>query len=181
MNPSFIKRVVPHLVLLAVAVFAYLQSGHFDAVTEGSRVGPDLWPKIISVVLALTSAIGIIATFGAREDEASLAAEAEESAAEALLAIPETHPRMVWVGAIVTGLYVAALPALGFLCATTPYAMALLVIGGMRRWRLVPVYGVILAIAFTVIFMKIVYVALPLGEGPFKAVSLFAFRMLGIH
>ncbi len=181
MNPSLIKRVVPHLVLLAVAAFAYLQAGHFDTVTEGSRVGPDLWPKIVSVVLALTSAIGIVATFGAGEPDALQAAEAEESAAAALLVIPETHPRMVWVGALATGLYVAALPTLGFVCTTTPYAMALLVIGGMRRWRLVPVFGVVLAIAFTIIFMKIVYVALPLGEGPFKAVSLFAFRLLGIH
>ena len=28
MNPSLIKRVVPHLVLLALAVFAYLQAGY---------------------------------------------------------------------------------------------------------------------------------------------------------
>lgn len=179
MNPSLIKRVVPHLVLLALAVFAYLQAGHFDTVTEGSRVGPDLWPKIVSVVLALTSAIGIVAALGAGETQAPDADEADEAAA--MLVIPETHPRMVWVGAAATGLYVAALPTLGFLCATTPYAMALLVIGGMRRWRLVPVFGVILAIAFTIIFMKVVYVALPLGEGVFKDVSLFAFRMLGIH
>ena len=178
MNPSLIKRVVPNLVLLALAVFAYVQAGHFDTVTAGSRVGPDLWPKIVSLVLALTSAIGIVAALTA--GDIPEVAETDETSAS-MLAIPETHPRMVWVGVATTGLYVAALPTLGFLCATALYAMALLVIGGMRRWALVPVYGAILAIAFTIIFMKVVYVALPLGEGAFKDVSLFAFRLLGIH
>jgi putative tricarboxylic transport membrane protein len=177
MNPTLVKRVLPNLVMLSLAGFAYHQAGHFEVGAENGGVGPDLWPKIVCVVLALTSALGILAAFFAVEVPDGDPGEA----AEALPAVPETHPWLVWVGAAAIGLYVAALPALGFLCATSIFATALLVIGGMRRWALVPIVGVVLAIVFTIIFMKIVYVALPLGEGPFKTVSLLAFRLLGIH
>lgn len=177
MNPTLIKRVIPNLLLLALAGFAYFKAGQFDTGTEGGFAGPGLWPRIICVVLALTSAIGIIAALVSVEAQAVEEGEAVES----ILAIPETHPWLVWIGVVATGLYVAALTPIGFLCATTVYAMALLVIGGMRRWAMVPVYALILAVVFTIIFMKIVYVALPLGEGVFKSVSLFAFQLLGIH
>jgi len=177
MNPTLIKRLGPNLLLLALAGFAYFKAGQFNTGTEGGVVGPDLWPRIICVVLALTSAIGIIAALVSVETQSS----EEDEALESMLAIPETHPRLVWIGVVATGLYVAALTPIGFLCATVLYAMTLLVIGGMRRWAMVPVYGAILAIVFTIIFMKIVYVALPLGEGVFKSVSLFAMQLLGIH
>jgi putative tricarboxylic transport membrane protein len=177
MNPSLVKRLLPNLVMLSLAGFAYHQAGSFEVGAENGGVGPDLWPKIVCVVLALTSALGIVAAFFAVE-----APDGEpEEAAEGLPVVPETHPGLVWIGVAAIGLYVGALPTLGFPCATTIFAMALLVIGGMRRWALVPVVGVVLAIVFTIIFMKVVYVALPLGEGPFKEVSLLAFRLLGIH
>ena len=180
MNPILIKRVLPNLVMLLVAGFAYHLAERFAVGTENSGVGPDLWPKIVSVVLALTSGLGILAAFLAVETPDAEPDEAAE-AAEALLAVPETHPWMVWIGVASVGMYVWALPLLGFLCASTIFAMALLVIGGMRRWALVPVVGVVISIAFTIIFMKIVYVALPLGVDPFKDVSLLALRLLGIH
>jgi putative tricarboxylic transport membrane protein len=177
MNPTLIKCLIPNLLLLALAGFAYFKAGQFDTGTEGGFVGPDLWPRIICVVLALTSAIGIIAALVSVEAQTS----EEDEALESMLAVPETHPRLVWIAVAATGLYVAALTSIGYLCATMLYAMALLVIGGMRRWAMVPIYGAILAIVFTIIFMKIVYVALPLGEGMFKSVSLFAMQLLGIH
>ena len=177
MNPTLVKRVLPNLVMLSLAGFAYHQAGRFGVGAENGGVGPDLWPKVVCVVLALTSVLAIVAAFFAVE-----APDGDpEEVAGALPVIPETHPWLVWIGVAAIGLYVGALPTLGFLCATTVFAMALLVIGGMRRWALVPVVGVVLAIVFTIIFMKIVYVALPLGEGPFKEVSLLAFRLLGIH
>jgi len=177
MNQNLFKRLFPNLLLLALAGFAYFKAGQFFTGSEGGFVGPDLWPRIICVVLALTSAIGIIAAL------VSVVAQASEKdeVLESMLAVPETHPRLVWIGVAATGLYVAALTSIGYLCATMLYAMALLVIGGMRRWAMVPIYGAILAIVFTIIFMKIVYVALPLGEGMFKSVSLFAMQLLGIH
>jgi putative tricarboxylic transport membrane protein len=178
MNPTLVKRVLPNVVMLSLACFAYYQAESFAVGNENGGVGPDLWPKIVCVVLALTSALGILGAFFAVDVPPN--GEPGE-AAEALPAVPETHPWLVWIGVAAIGLYVGALPTLGFLCATTIFATALLVIGGMRRWALVPIVGVVLAIAFTIIFMKIVYVALPLGEGPFKEVSLLAFRLLGIH
>lgn len=173
-----LKEVAPGTAMLALAVLGYLQAGTMQADGAAAGLGPDLWPKMICLLLGVTSVFGIAG--GLLQGSGRVAAEPDGDE-EGLPSMPETQPWMVWVAVLVTGAFVAVLPTLGFVTAASLYAMALLVIGGMRRWPLVPVYGVVLAIAFTAIFMKVVYVALPLGEGWFKTVSLNVFRLLGIH
>lgn len=176
MSGSTLKRVVPYLITLALAVFLYLQAGHFDVVSRPGMPGPDLWPKMACVLLGATSLIGVLgALFGAAEEPQ------QEEVDEALASPPEIHPYLVWVSIATTGLFVGMLPYLGFFAATTLYASALLVIGGMRRWAWVPAIGLALAGVFTLIFMRLVYVALPLGVGVFKQLSLLVFKLLGIH
>ena len=177
MSPSFIKRVVPYLITLALAVFLYVKAGQFDMVSRPGMPGPDLWPKMICVLLAATSLIGLVGVvFGPGES----AAPAEE-VDEALVSPPETHPHLVWIGVLATGLYIGSMPYLGFFIGSCLFAAALLLIGGMRRWAWLPVAAVGLAGVFSLIFMKVVYVSLPLGEGAFKSVSLLVFKLLGIH
>lgn len=172
-----VKRVVPYVITLALAVFLYVKAGQFDMVGRPGMPGPDLWPKMACVLLGATSLIGLI---GALFGPAGEAAPVEE-VDEALVSPPETHPHLVWIGVAVTGAYVAAMPYVGFFTGTLVFAAALLVIGGMRRWRWLPLTALALSTVFTLIFMKVVYVSLPLGEGPFKDISLLVFRMLGIH
>jgi len=174
---TVLKRLTPYLVTLALAGFLYMRADQFGIVSLPGRPGPDLWPKLICVLLAVTSLVGIIgALFGPAQVDTAVA-----DADEALLSPPETHPHLVWFGMGATGVYIAALPWLGFFVATELFAMALLVIGGMRRWILVPLIALGLTSAFTIIFMKVVYVSLPLGVAWFKLISLAVFRLIGVH
>ena len=177
MSSVTLKRVVPYLITLALAVFLYLKADQFDMVGRPGIPGPDLWPKMICVLLGATSLIGLVgAWFGPAES-----GEPVGEVDEALASPPETHPHLVWIGVAATGMYVWAMPRLGFFIATCLFAAALLLIGGMRRWTWLPVAAVGLAGVFSLIFMKVVYVSLPLGEGAFKSVSLLVFKLLGIH
>ena len=178
MQIATFKRLVPYLIPLALAVFLYWRAGQFDIVSQPGRPGPDLWPKMICVALGLTAFIGLVgAIFGRETAEAGIEAKTDTGPPPA----PETNPELVWIGIATVGLYILALPYLGFVVATILLAAALLVTGGMRRWALVPVAALALAAAFSVIFLRIVYVALPLGEGWFRAASLALYRLIGVH
>ena len=176
MSTSMLKRVIPYLITLALAVFLYMQADRFPILSSARMPGPDLWPKMICVLLAAVSLVGLLgAVFASGE------ALEPEPVDEALLSPPETHPYLVWVGVAATGVYVASMPYLGFFIATVLFAGALLLIGGMRRWAWLPWTALALSGVFTLIFMKVVYVSLPLGVGPFMQVSLVVFKLLGIH
>ncbi len=176
MSTSTLKRVIPYLITLALAVFLYVKAGQFDMVGRPGMPGPDLWPKMACVLLAGTSLIGLLgALFGSAEQTPV------EEVDDALVSPPETHPHLVWIGVAATGLYVASMPYLGFFIGTSLFAAALLVIGGMRRWAWLAPTAIALAGVFTLIFMKVVYVSLPLGTGPFMDISMLIFKLLGIH
>ncbi|HEX4510971.1 MAG TPA: tripartite tricarboxylate transporter TctB family protein [Burkholderiaceae bacterium] len=181
MNSPALKRMLPGVALLALAVFAWLQAGTIEgAAGDAMGLGPALWPRIACVLLGISSLCSIALGMASARPSARQDEQAEEPA-DGLPAVPETQPWLVWIAVVATGLFAAALDQVGFAFDASLYAMALLVIGGMRRWWLVPIYGIVLALVFTLIFMKVVYVALPLGTGPFRALSLLVLRLLGIH
>ena len=60
---------------------------------------------------------------------------------------------------------------LGFFLATAVYLAAFMVVGRYRRAGVIAATSVLGSLAFMYVFMKIVYVSLPLGVGPFEQVS----------
>jgi putative tricarboxylic transport membrane protein len=181
MNSAALKQVVPGVALLALAIGAWIQAGSIEgAAGDATGLGPALWPRLACDLLGISSLcsimMGLLSWRSSPDGHA-----APEEPDDGLPAVPETHPGMVWVAVAATGLFAAGLDHVGFTFAASLYAMALLVIGGMRRWWLVPVYGIVLALVFAGIFMKVVYVALPLGVGPFRSLSLLVLQLLGIH
>lgn len=174
---AVLNRMLPYVIALALAALLYNLAGHFDIVSQPGSPGPELWPRMICVLLGLTSLIGMV---GALFESPQVETDGEDEI-ETALSPPETNPELVWMGMATVGLYVFALPHLGFFVATILLTMTLLVIGGMRRWLWVPVTGTGLTCIFTLIFLRIVYVALPLGEGWFRVISLAIYKSIGVH
>jgi len=54
-------------------------------------------------------------------------------------------------------------------------------IGGFRRPVAVAVASVVGSLAFMFVFMKVVYVSLPLGHEPFSQVTFLLMRLMGIR
>jgi putative tricarboxylic transport membrane protein len=81
----------------------------------------------------------------------------------------------------VTLAYVLLADTLGFLLATAGFLFGFIAVGGYRRWGVAAACAVAGSLAMVVVFMKIVYVSLPLGVGPFRAVSLALLALLGVR
>jgi putative tricarboxylic transport membrane protein len=54
-------------------------------------------------------------------------------------------------------------------------------LGGFRRPGWVAVLSVMLSVFLTFVFMKLIFVALPLGQGPFEKISLTIMSLVGVH
>jgi hypothetical protein len=93
---------------------------------------------------------------------------------------PVNYP-MLFGGIASVAAYVFATPWLGFFPATALFLFAFPWIGGLRR----PVVAAVVSLAGTVVlaitFLKLAYISLPLGEGPFRALSLALMRLVGVN
>lgn len=183
-----LKAVVPYAALLAGAVFLYHEAGRFAYAAKPGELGPDVWPKAILLLLIAVCAYEIVRrTLFVRRTPKCVAAT-ETLAADAADPAPGTqpvdaarHPYRLLAGIALTVLYVLALDTLGFFLATTLYLALFMVVGRYRRIGVIAATSVVGSLVFVFVFMKVVYVSLPLGTEPFQAVSLWILSLLGIH
>lgn len=178
-----LRRIAPYALIAAAGVYLYRRALAFDFERVPGRIGPDAWPRMILVLLVAICALQVIRiSVGRVAGETGAAAQDPLRVADmALLEEPDESQRRVWIGVGCTFAYVFAFQWIGFLAASFVYLLALMVVGGYRR--LVPTVVIALAgsLSFVFIFMKIVYVSLPLGRGPFLSFSSAVMRLLGIH
>ncbi len=76
--------------------------------------------------------------------------------------------------------YVVTVPWLGFFVATAVFLAAFPWFGGLRRPLLTGALGVAGSLALVVVFMRVAYISLPLGEGPFRSLSLALLAAIGV-
>jgi hypothetical protein len=180
------REILPYVVLLAVTGLLYWASTRIQADT-GGRIGPSAWPKAIIVVMGLlcayeivkrlvigsaSSAKGLVSTSTALPVAA--AASAEPPAAE------REYPRMLYGGMAMVVAYVVAVPWLGFFVTTALFLALFPWVGGMRRPVLTGAIGLAGSLLLVVVFMRVAYISLPLGEGPFRSLSLALLRAIGV-
>lgn len=181
-----LTRAAPYAVLLATACYLYALAGRIEYVGPPEHLGPDFWPRAILAALALTcayavlkslflagprSASGVLQTLmeAAGDPPGDWPAAAKPSVARVLLGVGATLAYVLLVG------------VLGFFLATAAYLCAFILVGGYRRRGVALACGVLGSFAMVALFMKLVYVSLPLGTGPFQALSLAVLRLLGVR
>lgn len=174
------RKTLPYVLVVAVAVWLYHVSDSFAVSDVPGRIGPDAWPKIVLGLMIFTGCLGIAKSLLARPAPAG-DAHAPADADAPVLNPPELYPGMVWAAVAATAVYVFLWPLLGFFLATVVYGIALMWIGRQRRFGILLGAGVGFALFFMFLFMRIVYVSLPLGVEPFSQVSLALMSLMGIH
>lgn len=186
--PTKLRRVLPHGVMLAASCWLYWAASRIDAET-GGRIGPAVWPKAIIVFMALLCVYEIVKRLVVRTDfvaKGLLSGAELPHAQEAATRVGEhrddgerTHPMLLAGGGLVAA-YVIAVQWIGFFTATALFLAAFPWVGGVRR----PVACVVVSLAGTLalalVFLKVAYISLPLGEGPFRALSLAFMRLIGV-
>jgi hypothetical protein len=173
-----VRHALPHLVMLAAAVFLYWSAGGIDAYTGGgTRIGPAAWPKAIIVLMGLLCAFEAGRRLLGR-DARSLGpvgpTEVDASGPD------RGNPRMLVGGVVLVAAYVLAVPWLGFFLTTAAFLALFPWVGGVRRPLLCAVLGVLGSFLLVVLFMRIAYISLPLGDGPFRALSLALLDWIGV-
>ncbi len=181
-----LAKALPYAVLLAAAAYLYYLASNFNFTAPSGRIGPDVWPKAVAGLLICACAYQLIkiaflemtpADLGGMLQEIMQAAPAEGG--ETVDGGGPNALRLV-AGILLTVGYVFAIERLGFFLCTFAYMAAFMLIGRYRRIGVIVATSLAGSLAFVFVFMKIVYVSLPLGEPPFASVSLFLLRLLGI-
>jgi putative tricarboxylic transport membrane protein len=185
-SAAHFKRVAPYALVGAAAGYLYYVAAHFQYHARAGTLGPDFWPKAILVLTIVVCAWEIAKiiltgaeTHGVLEDFVEKGVEQHPAAGTA--GPVENHPGLVLAGMGATLLYVAASQQLGFFLATILYLVAFMRLGGYRRWSVIATVSVVGTLVLLFIFMKLVYVSLPIGVAPFSEVTLLLMRVMGIR
>lgn len=185
-----LAKALPYAIVGAAAGYLYYAAAHFQYHARAGTLGPDFWPQAI---LVLTIAVCLfevikIAVHGAHARDVAGVLEniVEESADKHAAAEPdaapvESHPVLLLLGIGVTLLYVEAVQKLGFFLATVTYLIVFMRIGGYRRWGVIAATSLIGTLLLLFIFMRLVYVSLPIGVEPFAQVTLLLMQFMGIR
>lgn len=188
-----IQRSLPFIVVMVAAVFLWSVADAFDYRPRAGRPGPDLWPKIVLGLMFLAAAWGaIVALVTPVEDDdvsifvrlASRSVGREEEARkelEAEAAAPAGGTIYAVGGMVALLTFVGLIPWLGFTVATFLLMWSVMMLSGLGRPAAAAFWSVLGTLAFFIVFQKIAYISLPLGEGPFRQFSLALMAGLGVR
>lgn len=177
-------RASPYIVLQIAAMYFYQVAGRIDFPAAPGRIGPDFWPKSILVLLGLVCVYEIIKnlligeTFTAAGLLEKLMKDSGEVEGEEK---QRSYPLILAGGIVLTIIYVLTISSLGFFLATIAYLALFMVMGRYRNWTVIAASSVLGSLLLMFIFMKVVYISLPLGTEPFSAVSLWLLATMGVH
>lgn len=181
-----LTKSLPFAVLLCAAIYLFTRTQQFDFPRAPGRLGPDVWPQAILVLLMIACAAGIGRTLLVdvrAKPEAETEGDRAALGRDAETAEPEAPSRygLVAGGLLLFLAYPVALEYLGFLVATFLLMALFMLIG---QWR--NVLGVIAVsaagtLALFYIFRGVVYVSLPLGSGVFHDWTVWIASLLGMR
>ena len=168
----------PYVLIVGVAIALYRVASQISYTEIPGQMGPERWPKIIIALLICVCAFEIVRRIVVtlRPRPAAEAAEDEGFSQQM-----EAHPMLVAAATAATVGYLLMLGVLGFFTASVLYLAAVMWIGGVRRPVFLGVLSLTISFAFSFFFMTLIYVALPLGEGPFARISLIVMKLVGAN
>lgn len=181
-----LRAQIPYVIVFLLAGFLYYRATRIEFVAPGGRIGPDVWPRAILGLAMLTAVYEVIKNLifykGRHEIDGVLESIAEVTPVEP----PEQAPARSYswplvAGAGMTIAYAALIQTLGFYLSTVLFLAGFTWVGRYRRIGVILASSVLGGLVFMFIFMKVVYVSLPLGVGPFEQLSILLMRLMGIR
>jgi len=182
-----LRALLPYVLVLAAAAVLGYTASHFAYTPRGDRPGPDVWPRAILVLLAVACIVRIVSVLRRTADRAPkslqdvIAADTRPADDGDDAPEPRQYPLLLATGIALTILYVALLGTLGFFVDTVLYIAALTRTGRYKRWPIIVAVAFGGALVFMFIFMKVVYLSLPIGQPPFATVSLLLMQWMGVR
>lgn len=185
MSLQALAKSLPFAVLLCAAIYLFTMTLRFEFPRAPDRLGPDVWPQAMLVMLMVTCAVGIGRALLAHDrTEPERAAEGPAALADmAAPAEPETPSRYALVagGLLLFLAYPFALEYLGFLAATFLLMALFMLIGQWRNIAAVIAVSAAGTLTLFYLFRGVVYVSLPLGSGVFHDWTVWIASLLGMR
>jgi putative tricarboxylic transport membrane protein len=170
----------PFVILFCAALFLFSLTLQFDFPHAPGRLGPDVWPQAILVLLMLTCAIGVVRNFLVRSPGEAAQPAAWSAGEEAEIEVPSRYI-LVILGFALFLIYPVALEYLGFLAATLLLMALFMWIGQWRSPLGVLATSAIGTLVLFYAFRGIVYVSLLLGVGPFQEWTVWVAQLLNMR
>ena len=184
MHPR-LRAIIPHTVMLAVSGLLYLAATQIEIGSAG-RIGPDRWPKFIIGAMAalclyeIAKRLVVGTSFTATGLTQGLNRPPDDTNRELAARAPEPQNAKLAAGIALIAAFVFGVVYVGFFAGTLLFLAAFSWIGGVRRPLLVLAVSMVGSFTLLVVFMRLAYVSLPLGVGPFKALSVGLLRLIGV-
>lgn len=186
-----LRRLAPYALAGTAGLLLFYVATQIDFHRRTGILGPDAWPKLVLGLLILVCACEITRIVFAKNPDQDIGGVLEIIAHGAGATPEETlpaaeppaasHPWRLLAGMAATLGYVALVGITGFFLTTSAYLAAFLVIGGYRNKKITAVLSIGGALLLMFIFMKLVYVSLPIGGGPFAEVTILLMQLMGIR
>ena len=163
-----LARVVAPLAGVIVAAALFAGTRGLDDVARGEQLGSGFWPRLVLIGLGLACAAKVVENV--RRTVPVDRADRLAGVRRGTLALA--------IATIV--IYVALAPWLGFALVTVGFVAAFMVLAGARSLAAVGAGAVAGTVGLLYVFVKLVYLPLPKGDGVFETVTLALYRGLGI-
>jgi putative tricarboxylic transport membrane protein len=180
----------PYALIFAVSGFLYHSAGQIEFDRVEGRIGPDFWPKLIIVLTMAACVWGAInAAFLAGGEKAGpagapVAGASDESEIEAQgesdLDEVEIYPWRIWGTVAGAVAYLFFMPYLGFFLSTVLFIAFVIYVAGYRKVAPVLTLSLVGSLFFMTVFVRIVYVSLPIGIAPFDRISIALMKIINL-
>ncbi|MDH4149814.1 MAG: tripartite tricarboxylate transporter TctB family protein [Betaproteobacteria bacterium] len=186
-HSSRLRRMAPYILVGVAGAFLFYTATQFEFYRRTGVLGPDFWPKLILVLLVIVCVYEIARIALAQSPDDGTAgileniAQGVDTAPAPEFSPPQNQPLRLISGMAATLAYVALVATTGFFLTTAVYIAAFLLIGGYRKTKIIVAMSVGGALLLMFIFMKLVYVSLPIGSGLFGQLTILLMKLMGIR
>jgi putative tricarboxylic transport membrane protein len=168
-----LSLVIAPLAGLVISIGLLFNTRGLDEVARGDQLGPGFWPRLVLAGLGLTCLAKLVVDWRASVSTMT----ATES-----VTVPDDRPTIsrakLGVGVALILFYVALAPLVGFPLATAAFIAGFIRLCGGRSPVMVGANAVVGTVLLLYIFVKLVYLPLPKGEGLFETATLALYRAL---
>ncbi|HEY1245850.1 MAG TPA: tripartite tricarboxylate transporter TctB family protein [Hyphomicrobiaceae bacterium] len=178
-----IGRTAPFIVLFCAALYLFTLTRQFEYPHAPERLGPDIWPQILLVLLMLACIIGFVGNLRRPQPPSQRPDAPASMPGDAVSDEPDAPPRysLVAGGMLLFLAYPVALEYVGFLLATFLLMALFMWIGQWRNLLGVTAASALGTLCLFYLFRGVVYVSLPLGVEPFRSATLWIADAMGMH
>jgi hypothetical protein len=176
------KKIFPYAGILSASIYFYYLASKIEFVGRSGALGPDFWPETILLLTMIACLYEIIKIVFFSRNSLVRKTEATNPGGkgEAAEDPPKSYRPLLVAGIVLTMAYAYSIELAGFLLSTFLYLVLFMLVGRYRKMGVILASSAIGTLVIAFVFIRLVYISLPQGQGPFSTISYFILGLMGI-